>query len=322
MKRTTLRGNRDPWRIQNDAMTYSDGSVVGLQAGLNESWKQVEGDDSKQGIVYWSKQVAGTQRVDHASVPIKLGHYQIILWWIGQTPMARYLASGATITESPLSDGTVRIVAKGPYGEAILEASPSDGWLPRKFRITKRLDDLCIDGTVRQWLAPEPQSPTVTDVYPPGEEPERQPPPPTVQSITWEGTAEGFTSDDQGRWFARRISVTQTIHYQGRPPAVLTATVDIDSLKFDPKFTADDFRSDLVFPVNAAVTVRGAEHLPFKWDGTKPVPGIPARQPLAKSSAPPLAAAGQGMSVWLVGVNVLLILALAWLVIRHRYSQR
>lgn len=314
LRKETLRDGMSPWRLQHDFVGYSDASIAGLQVPFDDDWSQVV--DSRPLISYWSKEVAGVQDVETTTAFNKLDHYGCAVWWIGRTPLAQYMAPDAKIHVSSVGDNDAIITAESSFGVIALEVSRAHGWLPKKYKVTKFPESLCAKGTIQEWFSPPADS--ANAVYPAGDIPVDEIAVPVVKSVTWEGTASDFLADDRGNWSPRKIVVTQTINYRGGSPRIIESSINIENLDFNPSFEEDDFRRDLTIPVNSRVTVRGAEHLPFKWDGAKPVPGLPDRPPSTKREIAPLA--GASNRALLIGVNIAIVIVLTSMLAWRRYS--
>jgi len=87
----------------------------------------------------------------------------------------------------------------------------------------------------------------------------------------------------------------------------IDTTIELDRVTYDPPLTESDFNTDIVAPVDYRVTVDGASHLPYKWDGMAAVPGIPV-QPVREFET--IAPSGGDRRMILIAINVALILAL------------
>ena len=324
-KKVTKRLGKDPWRVQNDLVILDDGSVLACQATLDESLNQVSGPDAVSALLMWSERIAGQQDVNTRTVCHKVGDYACVLWSVGRTPLSYYLRDDSAIVEEAAGEDRVVIHADGEYGQATLEVAASSGWLPIAFRITKKPSDRCIEGTIQDWYMPKPEPDDANAVYPPGETPEAADAVPEVQSVIWEGKADNFVVDSEGHWSPRVMQITQTINYFAKSPEVYVTTIKTNECVFSPELAASDLRSNLAFPVGSQVTIADAEYLPFKWDGTRPVPGIgtftstssPSRQ---QGRVEPLADDRDNTLALLVIVNVVFVLVLlAVFAIRRRH---
>jgi hypothetical protein len=307
-KRALFQEGDEPHRSQNDLMVFADGSVLGCQAMLDDTLQQFRGSYNPHlSLLFFSRKVAGIQTVDRDSVNYYFSELEPSIWWIGRTPFRLYLEGELEIQQNPLDNNLVRFKTDGPYGEISFEAGEADGWLPRKFRIVKRTDSRILNGTAKEWFTPKVVAPDPTDVHPEGKGPELTRTANGIREIIWDGTASQFSADSQGRWSPRQMDVKKTVNFYGGRSVTYLTHFEFDSLTFSPIFVEGDFETNIAFPRDFDVTVDEAAHIPYKWDGKRPVPGISAPPQLDRS---PIVAGGGPRLFRLIFVNILLLLAI------------
>jgi len=321
-KKLTRRPGDPPWRLQNDFVTYADGSVLNCQAALDETFSQAGGVDNHMGLLLWNKELAAHQAIEDESVYRNLADYECLLWWIGRTPLTDYLGDDAQIEEESAGDDRVQITAASPFGTVVLRLGHSSGWLPEKFRVTKLPTDRCFRGTIGDEYMPQPSPPDPSDVYPADQQPPSFKSPPEVLTITWEGEATQFEQSNESHPYARRLRIVQAVNYASGPPQITETEIELESIDFTASLTSADLETQLKFPVGTRVSVAGAEHLPIVWDGTRPVVGIPADTSRHREPMQPLEAKTDWRLLWLVGVNVLLGIVLIVVFIRRKRRPR
>lgn len=319
-KRALVEEGSPTIRTQNDLVFLPDGSVLSCQAKLDDSLQQLFGDDYDPhlSLLLFSRSIAGKQKIDGESAISYFVELEPSIWWIGRTPLWLYLEGGASFEQTPLQDGHVLLNSENAYGEVSLEVGEADGWLPRKFRVVKRGNHRLKEGTALEWFTPKVVDADPSDVFPEGRGPEQASKSKGIREIIWEGTASQFSADSQNRWSAWKMHVKKTVSYFEKPPAVYLVQLDIESLEFSPSFSEGAFETSLVFPPDFEVTVDEAAHIPYKWDGKRPVPGISAPPKLDRQ---PLVAVGGPRLVGLIGINLLLLVAIVAVLFRFHRSK-
>ncbi|MGQ0601072.1 MAG: hypothetical protein ACT4QE_05170 [Anaerolineales bacterium] len=296
LKSSSERSGRKASPIQNDILIYTNGEVLTCQAALDSSLRQVEGVTDDLGFILYSKRLAGTQRLDAQSAYNNLNDAGAVLWLIGYASLEDYMNGASDLRATSTNEGA-EIRAASNYGDLSLTLSKRHGWLPRSIRVVKKPGHRTVGGLVR-------------DVYGNGDTAA-----PAVKAVTWVANIDDFNADSAGRWAPKRISVSRdTMSNSGSLGRVETA-IDLELVDFDPKPLEGEFSTDIVAPVGFPVTLSDASHLPFKWDGNAAVPGVPIN---AEKMIERLAETGSGKRNLLIGINVVLVLALLFLLWRKR----
>jgi hypothetical protein len=97
---------------------------------------------------------------------------------------------------------------------------------------------------------------------------------------------------------------------------LLTTKATVSEIKFSPDLPADAFNTEIKAPVGFDVTVVGASHLPYEWDGRKPVPRVARGDTLLGQISEK-----SGISLALFIGNAVLLLVVCWLLFRKYRHQ-
>lgn len=252
VKEVTDRPGQETTRMQMDYIMESNGDVYDFQTKLDSSLKQVDYTEShaELRIALYSQRLAGKQRVDRQTVYDVLNDAGAIVWVIGYAPLLDYLDHATQLEVTPAGDG-VQILASGDYGRLRMAVSPSSGWLPRTFELTKEVEHKTINGRVG-------------DVY-------RN----SVRSVVWAGEVGAFTTDANGRHSPGKIDIHRRTNWKDKPVETLGTSIDIEKSVFEPTLVPSDFQTDITAPAGYRVTIMDAVNLPYRWDGRKIEPGTP-----------------------------------------------
>lgn len=307
----TRRSGAKPWCIQNDFEILENGNVLGAQSNLTDTFEQLPfGEGSREMLTLWSKEIAGHQALTRENVLFKMAESSVLVWWVGRVPLSLYLKEASKVVEEPLDDGAVRISGVSPYGDIELIASARSGWLPRWFRVTKGAESRCVEGTVASWFMPEIEEED-EGVLPDGapEGGDKVPRPPVIASVTWECNVKKFSKDGTGRFYPASLDVRRSCEFSGSPDESIETKFDIGFADFSLDHDDVELKTALRFPNGFHVVVADAEHLPFKWDGSAVIPGVPS----VRSDTLVLASADDSSSMlWrLVLINVVLLVCVS-----------
>ena len=243
------RPGKETWRAQHDACVYGNGDVLQCQVAIDSSLKQVSGP-ANLALVLNSSRLAKSQEVDAKSVYYGLNDASAALWVIGYQSITDMLKNASSV-QLVSRDAGAEVRAFGAYGRLKLVLSAANGWLPQSFELIKDPGHETVRGTV-------------ADVYKN-----------SVTFVSWTGKVSDFTVDSAGRWAPARMTVERRTEWKDRPSEPDTTTIEFQRVTFDPALTEADFQTDIAAPVGYPVSIRGADHLPYRWDGVAAVPGIP-----------------------------------------------
>jgi hypothetical protein len=286
---------KDVWGMQSDYILYPNGDVLSCQARLDAALRQVQGPDDNLGFLFYSQRLAGTQSENSTSIYNALKDGETLLWLVGYAPIAEYIRDAHDVAITPTDDGARLEADSRQLGKLTLLLSKSHGWLPKSFHVIKqpvhkarrgRVSDIRMAGG---------------GVWPAG----------GVKRITWAGTIDSF-GDAAGQPFAKQIAVVKQVDSEAGPTVTTTTKIDVQQLAFEPALQESDFYTDIVAPVGFPVTVDGADHLPYEWDGKGPVAAV---SEVPRFRLETLRGAG-GSRLVLIVLNVALILVLALLLWR------
>lgn len=293
------RPGAEVWRLQQEFLAYENGDILQCQAKLDSSLKQIDKTNGLS-IVLHSKKLAGIQERDRTSMSFALNDVAAALWFIGYMPLLEYLDNAPTI-EVTLGENGAVVHSASEYGKLTLTASRDSGWLPASFELVKEPEHKTAGGLV-------------ADVY------EN-----SVTRVTWTGGAKDFTTDSEGRWAPARMDVHRRTEWRKEPVETIDTAIEIERITFDPQLADSDFQISIVAPVGYAVNIRGAEHLPYKWDGQAAIPGIPDIPPrpagVPYENLRQMGRSNRTLTV-LIAINALLISVLLLVVWRTGVTSR
>lgn len=277
----------------NESILYENGEVLEAQARLdNKSLEQVEGvnDDLLFGLN--SKAIAGTQRIDRSSMYFNLKDAVAACWVIGYWPLHQQISAADKISSHTSDDGKIIIDCESIYGHLQLELSKEHDFLPSAISLTKlpihmsngkRVAEIDMVGDGELW------------------------PKGGVKRIKWQVTVDKFGSSD-GFAFPKVMSVLQNVISQQGPVTSTSTEIQIEKCVFRQSFDDAEWLPRIKSPVGHSVTIRGAEHLPYVWNGEKAVPQATSLGDIAASFQ---------RRVWsgsgLIGINLLFLAIVMYL---------
>ncbi len=249
-KEVVDRPGQETRRTQVDFVVEDNGDVQHFQTRLDSSLRQVDyrGPEPDLRISLYSQRLAGKQVVDRDNLFSMMNDAGVALWVVGYAPMLDYL-DRATDIQVTQAGGDAEVVAKSEYGRLRLIVSPTNGWLPQTFEVTKDPEHKTTGGSVAVVFNN------------------------LVKSVTWTGKVNGFKTDSKGRSSPARIRVNRQTHWKDRPSESIETTIDLQEVIYDPAFVPSDFQTDITAPAGLPVTIKGALNLPYQWDGHAIIPG-------------------------------------------------
>lgn len=296
IKSVTNRPEKEPWSMRNDFIVSENGDVLSFQAPIDTSFRQIVSQTKGLGIQLDSARLAGSQKLNRESVWSVLNDAGIALWVIGYAPLIDYINGAPKLTVVP-NDTGAEIRGTSDQGRFQLLVSSSNGWLPQSFEIVKEGEHRTVGGIVDK-------------VYEG-----------TVAFDSWTGTVEGFDKLPDGRWAPTRMDVRRRTNFKDKPTKTLDTKIEFERMTYDPPLQQSDFQTDIVVPLGFSVSVAGAEHLPFRWNGKAVVPGLPERSNGPNRRGDAFADSGGGVRTLLIVFNVLLVLILFRLLRKKRMTK-
>jgi len=283
-----------------DHVVYENGDVLQAQAMLGPDLSQLEGVNDSLSFILYSKHLAGVQEVDQERALGRVGDASTLYGFVGGTPLAKYLDPPANVSiDSRSSDPT--ITSSSQHGRLTLTLSSEFGYLPRAFLLRKRgpdvyngrrVDEIEMRGDNRIW------------------------PRGRVKSIEWEG--ENVLSRlDNGMPYIKEVRVRRRSNCAGDAVVTFTTHAKVLAITFSPNLADDALNTSIVAPAGYDVTVAGASHLPYEWDGTKPVPRVVRGDTfLGRLSEK------RGVTLMLLVINTAFLLALTWFLFQKYRRQQ
>ena len=210
---------------------------------------------------------------------------------LGKTDLVAMLAEG-TIENAEVKAGVAVIDVRSPQGLLSVEATADDGWFPRSFVLQKNGGDRLVDGDTRMSSVRSIRDfkkglRSMRGGAEPAErrgltaEEKRY----VIESLVWTAKASDFDFVDAVGHVPRTFQVEKESTFAGgfvdrrKTQARITdaSPADVGDCGFDP-----------APPIGTRVTVSGARHLPYKWDGAQVVPVIDPIQDAMPADAPRL----------------------------------
>ncbi len=218
--------------------------------------------------------------------------------YVGSFSIVEYVGDDADIQVQPDGD-LVHVRARSDLGLMQLWLDPDAGFLPRRLHLVKQgtdrtfgdrtVQDLEIRGRSERWVSG------------------------SVDRLEWSADDIDLQRSGEG-FYMRSVELDKRMFMTSGAVQTTRSAVTIDEITFSPEFDDDDFRPLLKIPVGTGVSIMGASHLPYEWDGEKVVPRSRQRQAEVAVEA----ARKRGGSVsgglrlpWLIGINTALIAAIA-----------
>ncbi|MGH7135395.1 MAG: hypothetical protein ACREHD_06615 [Pirellulales bacterium] len=287
---------------QCDFVVYDDGDVLQINTRLDSSYNQIPGELGDLSLTLYSQRIAGTQKRDRDStlrLPIE---FATVTWFVGGCRLLEYLdhAEKSSIT---LHEKGAIVDVQSQLGNMHLSISQRYGWLPTDFEIVKKPEHRSVDR----------QDKTIADIYAANSI--------DVESLLWSGEVKEFATDKNGFWFAKDIRLTRLSRFRNRPEGRIEVETEVEELSFSPDLKEEDFHTKLVVPMGYSVTVDGATHLPYRWDGERAVPGVPELPASSKrTDLQDIARGGGDASIqkFLIALNI----AVAAIVVLFVYLKR
>jgi hypothetical protein len=282
---------------QSDAIVHESGDVQSLFAPLDSLYQHVQGDSRSTRLILYSERLAGVQQRNRESVLRMPTEFGPVVWNIGGFGLLEHLDSAASLSIKHFQDRAL-LNLESELGSLELSLSNRYGWLPQAFKLVTKPEHITVGGTLR-------------DVFAEGSI--------EVLSRVWEGEVKEFATDRRGQWYAKEIRFSRISRHRNHPEGVTAIETRVEDLGFTPVLRDKDFRSDIVVPVGHMVSIDGASHLPYRWDGKKAVPDVPVwweGNAIGNLSDRP------GTRVLLIVFNVLLLLIVSLILLRRHQAKR
>lgn len=278
------------WGYKHEYWARPDGSVLFCQANL-ENPIDVTSEAIDPRMVLNSMEAAGVQETDREAIERELNEISIAVWSLGYCAIRQMLETARTITiESAGSEAS--IVSTSDWGRLSLDVSEHSGWLPERFEVVKGLDDLTVNGTVRE-------------VY---EE--------RCDSVIFRGYASGFSDQHSGFPVPDYLEVIRVEHFKSGEESKMKTSVHHDEIEFGEALVKSDLEFTIDLPPGLPVTVAGALQLPYEWNGEDAVPSVPGLSALRRNEA----FGSSGFWILVVIHAVLLLVLLTAAVLKRKHA--
>jgi len=298
---------------KSEYQIYASGAVVAVQAFFDSSGKQKPVDVRSNLMLMLSdkKLVSDGAKVrDRLAVYCDLQESGCAIWVVGRSPLVDYLRRSDS--QQNLSVEGMVLSATGQLGRVELKLSPEHGWLPDSFFIEKQADSAIGNETVRSFFSMKPLPASI--VLPRGAIPEIQSA--TATSMSWRGDVTKFEQTADGVWYPAELTLVYRTQFANGGVNTATSQIKVTPI---PDTTPSPCDLTINIPANYVVTVEKASHLPYRWDGTYPEPGVPDFPEMEAYKTVPLRRSSRPL---LILVNLAIIAALVvMLIVRKRRSK-
>jgi hypothetical protein len=254
MKRTYVGSERNCPPKQLDFIVFGNGDVLDLQTSIDSSSNQITGPDGGLTAILHSKRLGGANVRDAKRTLFTLNEGGVAIWVVGFSPLVEYFDSASDVkidrAAKDLEESEVAIVASSGLGSLRMIVSKSTGWLPRWYEVVKRGADRYME------------KPLAEEV-------------PQAEQITWTGNVREWATDEDGNSTPRLVEVVLDCRNKDRTNLIYNTKVHVQSVVFDSPFDEEELKSDIVVPKRFRISISGASHLHYMWDGHSAVSGVP-----------------------------------------------
>lgn len=254
--------------LGDTATLFEDGLLTYVQADVDKNHTTI--DTSNMSVTINGEEVAGpNNRQEIQQVFAGLGNGAFVFGSLDVVSLAQYFET-ASIDPNKTPDGLVHLISKSNFGTVDAWVDPRFGYLPRKIRIEKTGTDLSLNREIRNINM---NGDGVR--FPKGR----------VTRLVWIANAiELARSNDIP--FMRGLILVHEVHSKAGPVVTFTIKSQVETVNFDPNFDGTWLKIPINVPLHHTVTVSGAPHLPYEWNGSRAVPRI--RSPSSGDTRGPL----------------------------------
>lgn len=223
----------------------SDRELLYFQAVLDSHTLKLDDATREYSLIkLTSPRIADAGDHEHPTLELLLPKFNdsvLPIGFIGGAFITDYVRSNSEVAASE-GLGLTRVYSKSPRGELELHLDPDYGYLPRTLRLRQRGHEISQGGD-------------------------------GVTEINW--FADNIVLDRQdGIPFIRKILVLNRVLRGEQVVLELQTATEVEKIDFGPAFANRDFVTTIDFPKGHRVHVDGASHLPYVWNGTRPVPKL------------------------------------------------
>ncbi|QDU52147.1 hypothetical protein [Gimesia panareensis] len=191
----------------------------------------------------------------------------IPLGFYGFASLDDYL-QGKIIQEKQTPEGYF-IEIQSKLGTLLLTLDPKHNWLPLRVEVKKKSNHLVFDGPVKDFFIyniPKSKVPIIN------ESAQNESHPLIGEQMLWLAQTTAFAKSVDGTWYPSEIEATHESIFADGASWHTKSIISVHEI--DNKTNKQcDFSFDI--PVGLVVYVEKALQIPYKWDGTKAVPGVP-----------------------------------------------
>lgn len=269
--------------------------LIYIQRDLG-SGLQLEADDNFAVTIRGERLAGAGQRAGVGEMVSDLSNLAIILGYLDGEPLARYMNDVSTV-EVTNEGELVRINATGKLGSLQAWLDPEFGHLPRRLSLIKKGADLYNGRRVDEIDM------RGGNIWPPG----------GVQRIDYAADDIALARSDDLPYI-RHAVLTKKFFCEAGPVVTFETDATVTEIAFKPDLPDSAFRTEIEVPIGHAVTVEGAAHLPYVWDGNWAAPDV---EPVIELKPRPRQ--GSGWRQLLVYGNLLAFVCLVGFVLFRRW---
>jgi hypothetical protein len=276
------------FRIQSDYVLREDGELLTIQAPLSANLQQDLNDNSISVVLRSPRLTPTTPPSDRGTLMAMIHDRGFPLGFLDGLDVADYFGEPES-TPSVMEGSLVRVSAKTDNGEIILLLDPLYGHLPREVRLVKRgrdktgnrrVDEIEMAGDGSRWPAGK------------------------VSQLVWRAERIELDRRDDTPYIRRAVVHADTVSAAG-PVVRLTTRAEVTGLDLGVSFRDEQLTSTLKTPEHYRVTIEGAPHLPYEFQGGEVVPRVIGAAALARGG-------DSGIPYLIIGINVLIVAYLAY----------
>lgn len=241
-------------KFQQDLL-LKNGELVYIQKDLDSELDPVVDDEFA--VTIQGERLSGPeQRADFRKMMAGLNEHAILFGLIDNEPLASYVASPAEV-QTKNEGSLIRIDAKSRFGSLQAWLDPAYGHLPRRLKLTKEGADLSRDRRI------DAIHMNGGKIWPAG----------GVRRMEY--SADKIVLDrSDGVPYIKQITLVSKVHSAAGPVVTTKTDATVTEIAFDPELPDEAFQTEIEIPEGFDVTVEGAMHLPYVWNGTWAVPTV------------------------------------------------
>lgn len=299
---------------RTEYLCYSSGAVLTADARVDNEGNEKKYEDERTSVSLVLSDASLVSEdvflLDEDSIYKAIDGSAMPLGFYGYAPLSDYL-EGKIVREEQTPEGYI-IETHSDRGTLLLTLDPEHGWLPLQVEVRKESNDLVFDGPVSDFfILPESLVPVVN---PSSKTKNSQL---VGKQMSWVSRTTAFAKSADGAWYPSEIEESQKSTFTDGSLWQTKSTIKVREV--DIKDKQCKFSFDI--PIGLQVTVAEAFQLPYKWDGTKAVPGVPDFPSESGYNTSPLRRSKLSYILWfnlIVLVSIVIFVIVKYFIIPRR----